>query len=174
MNRGYSLVEILVALSVAVLVGGGIMAVYPAFKKGYKFGEIRTDVNQNARLAIDRICREIKGTSEIITALPESPSTPPTSTIFFRNQNTPISYTTYYLEGTDLKRKVTHYHIPPNYTNQVAYSPSAEETIESDAVIAQNITFLDFWGLNLVNINLTASSNDIEINLTTTCWPRNR
>jgi prepilin-type N-terminal cleavage/methylation domain-containing protein len=173
-NKGFTLVEILMAIAVAGLIGGAIITIYPAVKKGYEYGEIRTDVNQNARLAIGRICREIKATAEIVTILPAAPSTPSTATIIFRDQAAPIHYITYYLNGTDLKRKVTHYHLLPDTTTQVAWSPTAQETVERDDLMAQNITFLDFWGQTQVFINLTASSSGISIPLTTACWPRNR
>jgi len=67
-NRGMSLLEMIIALFVLSLVSGAIYSSFSAGLKAYWKGDINTQVQQGARLAIDQMSRDIRQGRRLIPA----------------------------------------------------------------------------------------------------------
>ncbi len=141
-QAGFTLVEILISLSVFLLV---LLAVYQLFDSGratYSSGQTRVDVQQNARAAVDEMVRELR----MAGYFPENFASPPASPLL----TNPIQVATntglaiygdpdgsgssrfflYCLNGTTLRRRRT------NTVSASAYTcPS-----DSSDILAENIT----------------------------------
>lgn len=59
-ERGITLLELLVALLIAVFLGGAIFNVFNLAVRSWQKGEARTQVYQNLRIALDRMSEEIR------------------------------------------------------------------------------------------------------------------
>ena len=59
-ERGFTLAELLAAFAVLVLVLGGVLAVYSGALQAYIAGSNKTEVQQGARVALERVAREIR------------------------------------------------------------------------------------------------------------------
>ncbi len=94
-ERGFTLAELLVALSMLVFVLTAIVMIENGSLQAYVDGSNKTEVQQNARVALERMAREIRQTSSKLTvALPTS--------LGFVDQDT--GPTTYWLNGNALTR----------------------------------------------------------------------
>jgi type II secretory pathway component PulJ len=59
-ERGFTLAELLVAFAMLVLVLGGVLAIHSSALQAYVAGSNRTEVQQGARVALERVAREIR------------------------------------------------------------------------------------------------------------------
>jgi prepilin-type N-terminal cleavage/methylation domain-containing protein len=64
-QRGFTLAELLVVTAVIVLVMGGVFAVQRGGQQAYLLGSNRVETQQNARVALDLISRELRSASSI-------------------------------------------------------------------------------------------------------------
>ena len=67
-ERGFTLAELMVAMAVMALLLAGIFVTLREGQSSYQYGAGRAEVQQNARVALDRILRELRTASAIITA----------------------------------------------------------------------------------------------------------
>jgi len=67
-ERGYSLAELLSAVAVLTLLLAGLLVTFQEGLNVYSFGAGRSEVQQNARVALDRMLRELRTAAQIITA----------------------------------------------------------------------------------------------------------
>ncbi len=58
-RNGFTLVEMLMAITISSLVVGAALSLFDSFMKNERAGSIRTEVHQNARYAVDMLTREI-------------------------------------------------------------------------------------------------------------------
>jgi type IV pilus assembly protein PilW len=70
---GFTLVELMVAMSIFLLILVGIFQVFDPSRNAYQVSERKLDVQQNARVAMDRISRQLRMTGYF----PENIATPP-------------------------------------------------------------------------------------------------
>ena len=70
---GFTLVELMVAMSIFMLILVGIFQVFDPSRNAYQVSERKLDVQQNARVAMDRMARQIRMTGYF----PENIATPP-------------------------------------------------------------------------------------------------
>lgn len=202
-KKGFTLVEILTVVFLGTLIILAAYSVYIISYKAYKRNSASSEVTQNGRIALERMSREIRQTVDIITDLPADPSegTPPAEIKFQDGHNfwpvatatpatptpTPsstavqgqIQYLTYYLSGTDLHRKVSHYYFAAYPDDWVLWSTqdnegnSPLEQVDLDQIKAQQITSLQFWGDKTITVRLTASDGTISYPFETKCLGRN-
>jgi len=155
-----------------------IMATYGVYNisyKTYKKNFASAELTQNARIALERMSRDIRQTTEILTALPEDPGAgTPSSEIKFQDGHNfwptsgQIQYITYSLSGTDLHRKLSHF----TFTTPCETAPASTwvlwstrdgnnnlpaECTDSDVVKAEKISSLQLWGVKVITINLNVS-----------------
>jgi Tfp pilus assembly protein PilW len=67
-EAGFSLTELLAAFAVLGLVLAGITAIQVAAQRAYLAGATKTEVDQHARIALDRLATEIRQASGPVTA----------------------------------------------------------------------------------------------------------
>ena len=168
-RRGLTLVEILVAISISTLLIGALYGIYLVSFKSYKHSVNQAELNQNARIAMERISRDLRQTNRLTTIIPPNDTdllNPPPSDIMFQDGHTTnqIQYIRYFLDGTNLKRQVIHYWFSSDTSIWVEYNAipppgiTLLNNIDEDRIKADKITSLKFYGENnLINIGITAS-----------------
>jgi prepilin-type N-terminal cleavage/methylation domain-containing protein len=67
-ERGFTLAELMVAMAVMALLLAGIFVTLREGQSSYQYGAGRAEVQQNARVALDRMLRELRTASTITTA----------------------------------------------------------------------------------------------------------
>ena len=98
-ERGFTLAELLTACAVLALVLAAVLMVQRASFSAFLIGTNKSAMQQNARVALERMAREIReSTGALTTATP--------TTIAFRHQDLPApnNTVTYSLVGTNLMR----------------------------------------------------------------------
>jgi len=173
-NKALTLIEILVAMAISIVIIAAAYEVYNISYKSYKKNYAMAELSQNARIALERMTRDVRQTMEIMTDLPENPGagTPPSSITFQDGHSYwtdgRIQYLTYYLSDTNLYRKTTHH----TFTSPCETAPASTWVLSSardalgqpplfcdseDKPRAEKITNLQFWGTSVVTIDLTVS-----------------
>lgn len=184
-RKAFTLVEILTVVFLSMIIIFAGYSLYLMSFESYQKNTASAELTQNARIALERMTRDIRQAVEILTILPTDPdSGTPSSTIKFQDGHnfwpvglpspTPsasgspalgkIQYVTYELEGTDLHRKLSHFAFGGSSdSNWVLWSTldldkgQPTEYPDSDQIKAQNVTLLQFWGEETITINLTVS-----------------
>lgn len=183
--QGFSLLEILVSLSLFTFAILLVNSMYSLSQKTYNKGASKGELVQNARVSLDRMGRELRQAVDIITVLPatdSAPLNPPTNEILFQDGHdiSQTTYLRYYLDGTDLKRSHIAYYFssdPGTYVthdslDQSGYSP--EELIIEDRIVGEYFNELQFWGSGgLVYISLNLEKNQDSFNTETSVFRRN-
>jgi type II secretory pathway component PulJ len=168
-KKGFTLLEILVAISLSFLLLEALYGVYITSYKSYTNSIAEAELNQNARIAMERITRDLRQTPEIVTVLPPNdtdPLNPSPSEIQFQDgHNTAkIQYIRYYLVNNDLNRQVIHYYFATDVNTWVKwnaldqYGNPPKESIDEDTVRADKISSVQFYGTDLVNITIVAAN----------------
>ena len=182
---GITLMEILVAVSLASLILLASYEIFSLSQELYIRHSNSTELTQNARIALERLTRDIRQTEEIITDIPDvpdDPTNPPPSQLKFQDghNSTPIRYIEYSLVNNSLYRKITHFYFPDHPEVWVTWNatdgngnPALESAPDESKVLAENISSLGFWGTSLVTIDLQVSKNDINQNFQTSVLGRN-
>jgi prepilin-type N-terminal cleavage/methylation domain-containing protein len=67
-ERGYTLAELLTAIAVMGLLLAGLLLTLQQGQTAYQYGARRAEVQQNARVALDRMLRELRSATTIITS----------------------------------------------------------------------------------------------------------
>ncbi len=67
-QRGYTLAELLTAMAVLGLLLAGLLLTLQEGQTAYQYGAGRAEVQQNARVALDRMLRELRSASTITTS----------------------------------------------------------------------------------------------------------
>ena len=184
-RKGFTLLEMLtvVFLSLVIVVAG--YSLYVMSYKSYQHNSASAELTQNARIALERMTRDIRQCVEILTVLPADPdSGTPVEELKFQDGHnfwpadlpspTPsptgspttgkIQYITFYLSGTDLHRKLSHYAFGgPSDNNWVLWSTldtdgnQPTEYTDLDQIKAEKVETLQFWGEEIITINLEVS-----------------
>lgn len=178
-SKAFTLVEILTVVFLGSVLIMAAYAVYLISYKSYKKNFESAELTQNARIALERLSREIRQANEILTELPKSPSegTPPSEIKFQDGHNiSKIQYIHYYLSGTDLYRRVSHYCLLASCDEDewVPWSTQdAVEYFEPEEIKAQKISALQFWGNNTITIHLSVSDGTSTYTFETKTLTRN-
>ena len=94
-QRGFSLAELLVVTAVLGLVMAAVISIQQKGQQLYTYGSNRVEAQQNARVALDIMTRELRSAQQIVTLGSASNVT------FLDQDNTQIQYQ---LSGTNLNR----------------------------------------------------------------------
>lgn len=109
-QSGFTLAEMLVAMAVIGFVLGGILLLQQQGQQAYLFGSNRVEVQQNARVALERMARDLRAATSISTAAA-------TNLVFVSKDSSgndvPMQYQ---LSGTNLDRTCTCPADPTNGT----------------------------------------------------------
>ena len=186
MKKGFSLPELLIAITITALV---VEAAYFASRIGqatFKTTAEKIELAQNARVILDRMSREVRQATDIVTELPpgsDDPTDPPKNTIMFEDGHTTINrYISYNLENNNAYRTVTAYYFGttlPDSSEWVVHDAIDSEnnppnsTNISNNLIAENITSLKIYGDSVIYIEMTASKDDQTADFATAVYPRN-
>ena len=161
-SKGFTLVEILVAIAISTLVMGSVYGIYITSYKSYRKSINKADLNQNVRIALERISRDLRQTNAIITTLPSSE-------IKFQDghDTSQIRYINYYRDtDNNLYQRISHYYFPIDPFTYVRWNevdgkgklPLEEE--DSNKIKAEKITSLSFEGSQIITINITAADSE--------------
>jgi hypothetical protein len=158
---------------------------YLLAQRAYKKGAVEGELTQNARVATDRVTREIRQSGSIITSLPptaDDPLNPPVNELIIRDGHSPevISYIRYYLYGSNLMRQHYGYYfsddpgiyVTPETTDEFGNLPQVEYF--SDDIIGEYFENLKFYGSGgLININPRLLKNGRSLDVTISVYSRN-
>lgn len=166
-RAGVTLIEMLVAISLSVIIVSALYYVFNTSYKSYKSNSSKAEINQNARIALERISRDLRQTNSIVSPLPPSdtdPLNPPASSLEFvdGHNTTKLQYINYLLVNGELHRQVIHYFFTSDTNawvpkNALQDNQGPEFSIDEDTVKADKVTSLEFFGSNVINIILTTA-----------------
>jgi len=173
-QKSFTLIEILTVVFLSVIIVAAGYYLYSMSYQSFKKSSASAEVTQNARIALERMTRDIRQAVEIVTVLPETPDSPVSELKFQDGHNLwpggggKIQYITYSLSDNNLHRKISHYAFYDVQDDWVLWStirgsgshhehPTEFFNPSDDVIKAEKITALHFWGENVININLTAS-----------------
>ncbi|MBZ9578096.1 prepilin-type N-terminal cleavage/methylation domain-containing protein [Patescibacteria group bacterium] len=179
-KNGFTLTEMLVAITIFILVVVAVYSAYTLSQRGYLSGEEVAEITQNGRVILERMSREIRQAKEIITELSDDGSEI-SSIIEFEDGHitTRYYYICYYQEGSEVKRKVKRYYFPSDPSTFLSWdTTSPTETLttittEGPVIIGEYVTNLEFWGSRIINISLTLEKRNKSIELETKIFGRN-
>jgi hypothetical protein len=179
--KALTLIETIVALGVTAMVVLTAFSAYFLHQKASQAGWVYIELAQNGRAALDRMSREIRQTPMIVTSLPLDASQPPANELTFQDGHEPerIKYITYYLDGDQLKRRVSYYYftsdpatwVPYNSKDQAGNSPKM--AILEDEVMARHFSSLGFYGEKVINVRFTLQKGTTSLSFQTAIWSRN-
>lgn len=156
-NLAFTLIELLVAIGVALIVVTAAVSIVVLIKREIGGGNDRLEATQNTRSLLDRISRDLRQASEIVTVLPTyAEGVDGKTEIAFQNghsaDNSKINYISYYLsEGGNVVKKNYHYSFasaPDEWTSWDArdnLNNPPTETVDSSYVVASNIELFSVW-----------------------------
>ncbi len=150
-ENGFSLAELIITLGITILIFSLVISTYILSQQAFRKSYFRYELNQNSRVFIDRLTREIRQTPKIVTTLPETLETAVSEIEFQNGHNTnEILYTKYYLSGSDLKRQEICYYLSSNPSTCVLWNTTdgignpPQENIRED-IVAEYIETLKFY-----------------------------
>jgi len=183
-GAGFSIIEIVITIFISMTI---LLVTYDIFlisQKSFTIGDARLELIQNSRVVLDRLTRELRQTSEIVTALPLTKSVigfPPPNEIQFQDGHglTDIQYIRYYLIDNSLYRQRIAYsfseepdtYVAWNAENEYGQPPNA--AILDNKIIAEYITDLIFFGTSNISIEIWLEKKGVEEHFYTGVWGRN-
>lgn len=185
MKNGFTLIEVVITLTIAALLFLVATYVYIISQSAYRSANFKAELSQNSRVLLDRIARELRQTADLATDLPltdNDPETLPDEIIFQDgHDSSQVTYIRYYLEGTDVKRQVLGYVLtgdtePYVYQYHDAvdqFGQPAEPLTLEDKLVAENLSDMEFWGSQMININLYLSQGSQTQTIKTSVFGRN-
>lgn len=173
MNKGFTLIEILIVAGLVVIILTAAIGVYLMGQKAYRVANVDAELIQNSRVVLDRLSREIRQTNEIVTQL-SSPE------IEFQDGHTDaLRYIRYFLDNTDLRRQIITYYFAFDPETPVRWdatdidgNPSLQR-IDEDKLQAEYFINLNFSENGVINIEMTLNKGDQTNNLATAVYGRN-
>ena len=181
-HRGFTLAEMLIAITVLVLIVITISGIFVLNQDVFRTTNTKAELLQNARTATDTMGREIRQAVELVTTLPANDSNPAeiAHELEFEDGHTDsqVQYIRYYLDGTDLKRQIKVYYFSTNpsvyvHWNDVDPFGGPENTTIDDRLMAEFFSHLDFFGSENITIRMTLEKNRRTIDFQTIINPRN-
>jgi prepilin-type N-terminal cleavage/methylation domain-containing protein len=182
-TKGFTLVEIIVAVMLMSLLLLLILSTYLIAQKAYTQSGIHAELIQNGRAVLDRMERELRQATDIVTIIPPDDNNPaliPHEIQFQDGHDTSnIHYIRYYLTGSVLKRQVIAYHFLTNPGQYVLHDaldatgyPPATLILE-DNIVAEYVGTLNFYGDTVTYIFIQLTNKNKSVNLLTEFYARN-
>lgn len=183
-QKGFTLAEIVVVVTIFALIIILVLSIYILSQKAYFLGDNKSEIDQNGRIALDRMSREIRQAKEIVTDLPETDDNqdfPPADEIMFEDghDSTEINYVRYHLEGTNLMRQYLYYYFTENQDIHVSWNatdessnPPTEMEVE-DKLVGEYFNDLKFYEPGAINIYAELQKNSYSLYLNTKIFGRN-
>lgn len=183
-RKGLVLTELLTAISISVILISALYAIYLTSYRSYQRSVNRSELDQNARISLERISRDLRQTERIITILPPTntdPLNPASNVIKFVDGHNidKIQYIEYKLENNNLIREISHYYFSsdPDIWVQLdatdSYGNPPVESIDESAIKADKVQNLEFYGSNIIVININVSSDNASLTYKTKTLGRN-
>ena len=185
LSKGFTLTELLVSIVVIMIVIGAAYSGYYLSRKAYSESEKAAELNQNGRVIIERMTREIRQAREIAVELSEEEpeeEVSPVGGIIFEDGHieNPYHYIHYFKDNNFLKREVIAYYFsgnPGTYVPWNAAPPEEQtleiETIEASKTIGEYVTGIKFWNSGAINVYLSLGKDDKIMTLKTKIFGRN-
>lgn len=177
---GFSLIETLVSVSLFVVIMIIITNIYSSVQKNYLAGSDRAEVTQNARVALDRMSREVRQAIDLVGTMPVSTSTATTSLEFQDGHDqTDINYIKYNLASTNLMRDTKYYYFNSAPTTHVRWydlngGVRPLSTTTGSAIIGEYFNSLKFYGTSSgIHVDIRVKKNNSSYNLETLLFTRN-
>lgn len=180
MNKGFTLTETLIVLSIFILIVGAIYSGYVTVQKAYRESESLAEANQNGRVVLERMARGIRQARDIVGELPSDPENA-LSFLEFEDGHAqdPYHYIKYFKNEDKLMREEIKYYFESNPDVFVFWNASSStETVSSTTVkgpeeIGEYVSELKFWNVPEVNIFLKMKKNNKEPVFKTVIFGRN-
>ena len=172
-KSGFTIVELLVAIIISSVLVGVTVQTYTLFRRAVVQDESRSGLNQNGRVALDRMTRELRLTPQLLTVFPTGPADPlpQPNGIEFQDgyQATTdqeyLTYHRYYLNGSTLQLDIKRYVFSSQPTVRVdatsydSYGNPPVAQIISTQSIALGVKSLVFYGYKPLQVLLTTADN---------------
>lgn len=161
---GFTLIELVVAMAISSVLVVMTVATYTVFRKSIVTDQAKADLSQNARVAMDRISRDLRQTHFIVTTLPVDSSGTQPGEIEFENDHALVgdsdymSYHRYFIDSTGTLQLQTKYYILNG--NKVTYSAGGTATIDSTVPIANDMSSLAFYSADGSTIQIVVTTTD--------------
>ncbi len=180
-QTGFSLLEVLVALSLFSLAIIMVISMYSLSQRSYNHASTKAELTQNARVVINRISREIRQSRDIVIELSSSLASSSQEIIFEDGHDTEkITYIKYYKDDTDMRRAELAHYFEEEENVYVRYDTVNEdgelpkEKILQDQLVGEYFDMVGFWGdKDLINIDLKLKKNNKTFQTKTSIHSRN-
>jgi prepilin-type N-terminal cleavage/methylation domain-containing protein len=155
-NRAFTIVELLVTITLSAIVISAAVGTYSAFRKAVARDHAKVSIAQNARVAFDRMSREVRQTPDVVTEFPVSSSdvliAQPGEIEFEDGHAQDLTYHRYYVSGSVLKMDTLDYYFASASSKRVkagsvgAGGITPVRRVLSTQDIAENVHSLSFYG----------------------------
>ena len=180
-QKGYTLAELLVVIAIFCILIVLIFSVYLLSQKAYYTGDAKAEIDQNGRIAFDRLSREIRQAKEIVTLLPDNEEDPPVNELEFEDGHTTgeIHYIRYYLDGTDLRRQIIYYYFMQGEDKfYVKWNTQLDGTgptpdITEDRLTAEYVETLEFCEPDAINMYAKLKKGTVYLYIKSKIFGRN-
>ena len=182
-HRAFTLLEVLIAVATVVIFLVVVVTFYSSSQGFYTSITNKAEIDQNGRVALDRMAREIRQAKQIVTILPATDSDPgnppPSSLYFWDGHEDTIQYIRYDLSGTNLIREVHVYYFASDPNTYVSKDEkdinnnAPTEAILSTSAFAEFVDELQFFGTDIITIRLSLRKNDQDVPFESKVKPRN-
>jgi len=192
--KGFTLIEILVFITIFLLVSIGIFNIFSFSQIFYSEKTIQSELLQNGRVILERITREIRQGEGMVTQLPQVPEDPVLE-IEFQDGHVPSPYEylasdyyyiRYYFSSStkELYRQYKVYCFDPCESCSTYFRwddtkiegtdiVSTHSCVLEEKIIGEYIKDLNFWGSGLINVSLTLNTKGQESTFQTKIFGRN-
>lgn len=180
-QSGFTLLEMIVALSLFTIAIIMVTSLYSLSQRSYSQASAKAELSQNARVVMDRITREIRQSRGMVTDLNSSRDSSVHQIMFRDGHDTDqIVYIKYYQDGTDIRRSEISYYFEEEEDVNVRYNTTnesgelPEERIIRDRLVGEYFQDVDFWGTEKsVNIYLGLEKDKKTFGVYTNAYRRN-
>ncbi len=178
-----TLVEVLVAVAIGAMITAISVQIYGQLRVAIARDQGKNDVVQNARVALDRLARDLRQANEFVTVMPAAYlAGDPPEFEFEDGHADDLTYRRYYIDGSTLKVDTKQYtfstapntRVRWNVVNGSGQRPTA--TVLSTLDVADGVYAVEMYGTNAeVTIIVTTRNLDgQEFKLRTRAYARNR
>ncbi len=185
-QHGFTLIELMIAMAISLLVVLGVYEIFTSQQKAYNVQDQVAEMQQNGRVAIDMMTREIRMAGYIAESWDEDPSTdPPTSDVAGESftgsgtedidENSANAITIEAdIDGDDQTNTVRYSLSGGNLVREVwEWTGAAWGASGGEQAIAENITSLNFIyddatrsNIRLIQISVTARTTREDLGYT--------